>query len=58
MIYYVNAKAAREGNGRKETPFRYINDAAKSALPGDEIIAIDGVSLKNATYKQVAEKLH
>ena len=31
MIYYVNAQAPREGNGKKETPFRHINDAAKIA---------------------------
>ena len=29
MIYYVNAKASRDGNGSKEMPFRRINDAAR-----------------------------
>ena len=43
MIYYVNANAPREGNGLKETPFRYINDAAKVAKPGDEVIVAPGV---------------
>ena len=43
MQYYVNAAAPKEGNGSKETPFRRINDAAKIALPGDEIIVAPGV---------------
>ena len=43
MIWYVNAKAPREGNGRKETPFRHINDAAKVAKPGDEVLVAPGI---------------
>ena len=43
MIWYVNANAPREGNGLKETPFRFINDAAKIAKPGDEIVVAPGV---------------
>ena len=43
MQYYVNAAAPKEGNGSKETPFRRINDAAKIAVPGDEIIVAPGV---------------
>ena len=43
MIYYVNAAAPREGNGKKETPFRFINDAAKIACAGDEIVVAPGV---------------
>ena len=31
MIFYVNAKAARQGDGSKERPFKHINDAAKVA---------------------------
>lgn len=34
MIFYVNAAAAREGNGSKEMPFKHINEAAKVAGPG------------------------
>ena len=34
MIYYVDQRAPREGNGSKERPFRYISDAAKLAQPG------------------------
>ena len=43
MIIYVNAAAAREGNGTKEMPFRHINDAAKAAMPGDEVVVAPGV---------------
>ncbi|MBQ9008196.1 MAG: right-handed parallel beta-helix repeat-containing protein [Clostridia bacterium] len=43
MIYYVNANAPREGNGLKKTPFRYINDAAKVAKPGDEVVVAPGI---------------
>ncbi len=43
MILYVNCNAPREGNGSKETPFRHINDAAKIARPGDEVIVAPGV---------------
>ncbi|MBR1606592.1 MAG: hypothetical protein IJ664_02700, partial [Clostridia bacterium] len=43
MIYYVNVNAPREGNGSKETPFRHIDDAARVAVAGDEIIVAPGV---------------
>ena len=43
MIYYVKADAPREGNGSRETPFRRIGDAARIALPGDEIIVAPGI---------------
>ncbi len=43
MIYYVNQKAPLEGNGSKERPFRRISDAAKLALPGDEVLVYPGV---------------
>ena len=43
MIYYVNANAPREGNGKKETPFRHINDAAKIARPGDQVLVAPGI---------------
>ena len=29
MMWYVNAKAGRDGNGSKEMPFKRIGDAAK-----------------------------
>lgn len=43
MIIYVNCAAAKEGNGSKETPFRHINDAAKIAKPGDEVLVAPGI---------------
>ena len=43
MILYVNAAAPREGNGSRQTPFKHINDAAKVARPGDEVVVAPGV---------------
>ncbi|MBR1860269.1 MAG: right-handed parallel beta-helix repeat-containing protein [Lachnospiraceae bacterium] len=41
--YYVNASASRDGNGSSLMPFKHINDAAKIAKPGDEIIVAPGI---------------
>ena len=38
MIYYVNARAERDGNGSKQRPFKHIDDAARIAVAGDEVI--------------------
>ncbi|MBE5773185.1 MAG: hypothetical protein E7337_04550 [Clostridiales bacterium] len=43
MKIYVNAHAAHDGNGSPESPFRRINDAAKIAMPGDEVLVAPGV---------------
>ena len=43
VIIYVNAQAGREGNGSKEMPFKHINDAAKVAKPGDEVLVAPGI---------------
>ncbi|MBR6653850.1 MAG: right-handed parallel beta-helix repeat-containing protein [Oscillospiraceae bacterium] len=43
MTIYVNAKAGRNGNGTKEMPFRRINDAAKIAKAGDEVLVYPGI---------------
>ena len=43
MIYYVNIQASREGDGSRERPFRFINEAAKVAMPGDEVVVAPGV---------------
>ena len=43
MIYYVDINAGREGNGSREMPFRRINDAAKIAKPGDEVLVAPGI---------------
>ena len=52
MRYYVNIQAGKEGNGSREMPFRRINDAAKIALPGDEIIVAPGV------YREYVNPVH
>jgi len=43
MTIYVNANAGRNGNGTKEMPFRRINDAAKIAKAGDEVLVYPGI---------------
>lgn len=45
MKDFVNTKAAPDGDGSGEMPFRPINDAAKLAVPGDEIENPDGTSI-------------
>ncbi len=52
MIYYVNAKASRDGNGSREMPFRRINDAARVAMPGDEVVVAPGV------YREYVNPIH
>jgi len=43
MVYYVNAQASRDGNGSREMPFCRINDAAKVAVAGDEVVVAPGI---------------
>lgn len=43
MIYYVSARAARSGNGTKNSPFKTINEAAQIASAGDEVIVAPGI---------------
>lgn len=43
MVIYVDAKAGRDGNGTKEMPFKRINEAARVAKPGDEVLVMPGV---------------
>jgi len=43
MIYYVDQSARTIGDGTKERPFRQINDAARIAKPGDEVLVYPGV---------------
>ncbi len=52
MILYVNAGASRDGNGSKEMPFRSINDAAKIAMPGDEVLVAPGI------YREYVNPIH
>jgi len=41
--FYVNCKASRDGDGSREMPFKRINDAARIAAAGDEIIVAPGI---------------
>ena len=43
MKIYVDVNAGRDGNGTPEMPFRRINDAAKVAVAGDEVIVAPGI---------------
>lgn len=43
MIYYVDAAAFKDGDGTKNRPFKHINDAAKIAVAGDEVIVKRGI---------------
>ncbi|MCH3998644.1 MAG: right-handed parallel beta-helix repeat-containing protein [Lachnospiraceae bacterium] len=52
MTIYVNANAGHDGNGSKEMPFRRISDAAKAAMPGDEVLVFPG------TYRENVEPMH
>ena len=52
MILYVDAKAGREGNGSRQMPFKHINEAAKVAMPGDEVVVAPGV------YREYVDPVH
>lgn len=43
MQIYVNGKAAADGCGSKERPFKRIGEAAKVARPGDVVLVAPGV---------------
>ncbi len=43
MQIFVDSNATRSGNGTKEYPFQRISEAAKVALPGDEVLVAPGV---------------
>lgn len=43
MIYYVNQAAPHDGIGSQERPFRTISEAARIALPGDEVWVFPGI---------------
>lgn len=43
MVIYVDASASRSGNGSKESPFKTINEAAKIAVAGDEVLVAPGI---------------
>ncbi len=43
MIYYVNQAMPMPGDGSKTRPFRTISEAAKLAMPGDEVWVYPGI---------------
>lgn len=47
MKIYVNANVIRDGNGTKEAPYKLINEAAKVAMPGDEVLVFPGIYREN-----------
>ncbi len=52
MILYVDANAPKEGNGSRERPFKHINEAAKIAMPGDEVTVAPGI------YREYVDPVH
>ncbi len=50
--YYVDIHAPAEGTGSRERPFRHIGDAARIALPGDEVVVLPGV------YREYVNPFH
>ena len=52
MKYYVDVNAFRDGDGSMERPFRAINDAARIAMPGDEVLVAPGI------YREYVNPLH
>ncbi|WP_044914082.1 right-handed parallel beta-helix repeat-containing protein [Butyrivibrio sp. WCE2006] len=43
MIFYVDTNAFRDGDGSETRPFKTINDAAKIAKAGDEVVVRPGI---------------
>lgn len=58
MKYYVRADAPFEGCGTKDLPFRHINDAARIAVPGDEVIVSPGVYRESVCPKNSGTEDH
>lgn len=56
MIYYVNASARRDGNGSKQRPFKHIDDAARIAVPGDEILVAPGIYREKVTPRNAGRE--
>lgn len=43
MKYYVDINASQEGDGSREYPFQRLQEAARCAGPGDEVIVAPGI---------------
>ena len=52
MIYYVEADAPRGGDGSEKRPFQRINDAAKIAKAGDQVLVAPGI------YREYVNPVH
>ena len=52
MIYYVAADAPRGGDGSEKRPFQKINDAAKIARAGDQVLVAPGI------YREYVNPVH
>lgn len=52
MKIYVDQNIFRSGDGSKANPFRTISEAAKTALPGDEVIVAPGI------YREYVDPMH
>ena len=52
MKIYVNANAKRQGDGSEARPFKHMNDAAKIAMPGDEVLVAPGI------YREYVNPIH
>ena len=52
MKIYVDRNALCSGDGSEAYPFRCINEAAKTALPGDEVIVAPGI------YREYVDPVH
>jgi len=52
MKIFVDVKALHDGNGTKEAPFKHLNDAARIARPGDEVLAAPGI------YREYINPIH
>ena len=56
MIYHVNANASRDGDGSRAMPFRHIDDAARVAVAGDEIVVAPGIYREKVTPRHPGRK--
>ena len=56
MIYYVNASSERNGDGSKQRPFKHIDDAARIAVAGDEVIVAPGIYREKVTPRNAGRE--
>ncbi len=56
MIYYVNALAERDGDGSKHRPFKHIDDAARIAVAGDDVIVAPGIYREKVTPRNAGRE--